>query len=300
MYTYNSFLNTKKYSLNENLLKMDQEEAISQAIADGKITVRDEHGLNRKSTFKSYLNRNEDSGLIDFDISVVINNDIQIRSIKDLGFTFGSVSGNFDCSGSEIVNLLGAPKSCLDFNASNTNLKSLKGSPYMVESFDVSNSLIGSLKGSPRFVFGDFNLKNNMITDISDGPFLISGSINLSGNNYGKPNQPNYQLFRDMHKFIMGEYMTVAPRYAVEAVEEAIRSKEYFINILSEDINYAQFFKGMISDTDLADAIIKLDTSPGVLNSIRNNLPLVWDEVIKKQGEDSGYKTSADLGELGF
>jgi hypothetical protein len=170
----------------------------------------------------------------------------------------------------------------------------------MVENFDVSNSLIGSLKGAPRFVFGDFNLKNNMITDISDGPFLISGSIDLSGNNYGKPNKPDYKLFRNMHKFIMGEYMTVTPKYAVEAVEEAIQSKEYFINILSEDINYAQFFKGMISDTDLADAIIKLDTSPGVLNSIRNNLPLVWDEVIKKQGEDSGYKTSADLGELGF
>jgi hypothetical protein len=160
--------------------------------------------------------------------------------------------------------------------------------------------LIGSLKGAPRFVFGDFNLKNNMITDISDGPFLISGSINLSGNNYGKPNQPNYKLFHNMHKFIKYEYMRVTPRYAVEDVEEAIQSKEYFINILSEDINYAQFFKGMISDTDLADAIIKLNPSPEVLNSIRNNLPLVWDEIIKTQGEDSGYKTSADLGELGF
>jgi hypothetical protein len=37
-----------------------------------------------------------------------------------------------------------------------------------------------------------------------------------------------------------------------------------------------------------------------VLNSIRNNLPLVWEEITKIHGEDSGYKTSADLGELGF
>jgi hypothetical protein len=243
---------------------------------------------------------NNDSNDIDFAYNVTINNDIEIKSIKDLGFTFGKVGGNFDCSGSEILNLLGAPKSCKSFDASSTNLKSLKGSPYMVENFDVSNSLIGSLKGAPRFVFGDFNLKNNMITDISDGPFLISGSIDLSGNNYGKPNKPDYKLFRNMHKFIMGEYMTVTPKYAVEAVEEAIQSKEYFINILSEDINYAQFFKGMISDTDLADAIVKLNPSPGVLNSIRNNLPLVWEEITKIHGEDSGYKTSADLGELGF
>ena len=294
MFTYNSFLNTKKYSLNENQLKMDQEEAVSRAIAEEKIILAD-------IPFpEGAWKWNKDSGDIDFDFGVIINNDIQIRSIKDLGFTFGKVGGDFDCSGSEIVNLLGAPKICKSFDASNTNLKSLKGSPYMVESFDVSSALIGSLKGAPRFVFGDFNLKNNMITDISDGPFLISGSINLSGNNYGKPNQPNYKLFHNMHKFIMGEYMTITPRYAVEAVEKAIQSKEYFINILSEDINYAQFFKGMISDTDLADAIIKLNLSPGVLNSIRNNLPLVWDEIIKTQGEDSGYKTSADLGELGF
>jgi|694.fasta_scaffold00852_47 hypothetical protein len=293
MYTYNSFLNTKKYDLNENLLKTDQEEAVSRAIAEKKIILTD-------VPFYNSWKLNNDSNDIDFAYNVTINNDIEIKSIKDLGFTFGKVGGNFDCSGSEILNLLGAPKSCKSFDASSTNLKSLKGSPYMVENFDVSNSLIGSLKGAPRFVFGDFNLKNNMITDISDGPFLISGSIDLSGNNYGKPNKPDYKLFRNMHKFIMGEYMTVTPKYAVEAVEEAIQSKEYFINILSEDINYAQFFKGMISDTDLADAIVKLNPSPGVLNSIRNNLPLVWEEITKIHGEDSGYKTSADLGELGF
>jgi hypothetical protein len=293
MYTYNSFLNTKKYPLNENQVKIDQEEAVSRAIAEEKIILED-------IPFpEGAWKWNRDSGDIDFDFGVRINDDLPIKSLKELGFTFGKVGGDFDCSGTEITNLIGSPKSCKGFNASNTNLKSLKGSPYSVYNFDISNSLIGSLKGAPRFVFGDFNLKNNMITDVSDGPFLISGSIDLSGNNYGKPNPVNYQLFRDMHKFIMGEYMKVSPRYAAEGVEEALQSKEYFINILSENIDYVQFFKEYYN-ADLADHIIKLNPSPSILNSIRNNLPLVWEQIIRIQGEDSGHKTAADLGDLGF
>jgi hypothetical protein len=293
MYTYNSFLNTKKYHLNENQVKIDQEEAVSRAIAEEKIIITDVPFPEGSWKW------NRDSGDVDFGFDVKINDNIPIRSLKELGFTFGKVGGNFDCSGTEITDLIGSPKSCKNFDASNTNLKSLEGSPYMVYNFDVISCLIGSLKGAPKFVFGDFDLSNNMITDISGGPFLISGKINLLGNNWGKPNQVNYQLFRDMHKFITGEYMKVSPRYAAEGVEEALQSKEYFINILSENVDYVQFFKEYYN-ADLADPIIKLNPGPAILNSIRNNLPLVWEEIIKIQGEDSGHKTAADLGDLGF
>lgn len=290
MYTYNSFLNTKKYGLNENQLKIDQEGAVSRAIKYEEIILTDDVNDSRNSWAW-----NEKSGAVDFDCNVRIDDDLQIKSLKDLGFRFGRVKGDFDCSGLEIVNLEGSPKTCRGFNAGNSNLKSLVGSPYVVENFEVNNCLIGSLEGSPRFVFGDFNLSNNMITDISGGPFLISGSINLMGN--GFPH--NFKLFKDMHKFIMGEYMNATPKYAIEAVEKAIRDKEYFINILTENSDYIQYFKKYYT-ADLADAITKLNLDPSVLNSIRKNLPLVWDEISKIYGEDSGYKTSADLGELGF
>jgi hypothetical protein len=169
----------------------------------------------------------------------------------------------------------------------------------MVYNFDVISCLIGSLKGAPKFVFGDFDLSNNMITDISGGPFLISGKINLLGNNWGKPNQVNYQLFRDMHKFIMGEYMNATPRYAIEAVEKAIRDKEYFINILSENSDYIQYFKEYYT-ADLADVIINLNLDPAVLTSIRKNLPIVWEKIMKTQGRGTGHEILADLGEFGF
>jgi hypothetical protein len=290
MYTYDSFLNTKKHSLNENQLKIDQEGAVSRAIKYEEIILTDDINDSRNSWAW-----NEKTGAVDFDCNVRIDDDLQIKSLKDLGFKFGRVKGDFDCSGLEIVNLEGSPKTCRGFNAGNSNLKSLIGSPYMVENFEVNNCLIGSLEGSPRFVFGDFNLSNNMITDISEGPFLISGSINLMGN--GFPH--NFKLFRDMHKFIAREYMNINFKSAMDLVSAEVSNKEYFINILIENIGYVQFFKEYYN-ADLAHAIIKLKPSPEVLNSIRNNLPLVWEEITKIYGEDSGYKTAADLGELGF
>lgn len=289
MYTYNSFLNTKKYVLNENLLKTNQEEAVSQAIADEKIIITDVPFPENSWGW------NEDSGGIDFKFGVKINDDLKIKSLKDLGFTFGRVKGDFDCSGLEIVNLEGSPKSCKTFIASNSDLKSLKGSPYAVENFEATNCLLGSLKGSPRFVFGDFNLSNNMITDLSGGPLLISGSISLLGNGYPH----DFKLFKNMHKFIMEEYMNVTPKHAIRDIEKALLDNEYFAKIISNDLNYIQYIKDY-DDSDLAEGILKLKPNPTLLSSIKNNLPLVWEEILKIRGKDSGYETMSDLGDLGF
>lgn len=287
MYTFNSFLNTKKSSLNENLSKLNQEEAVIRAVDKGKLLGADaKTGGNWKF--------NESSNCVDFDTSIEIM-DYSIKSLNDLGFVFGDVEGDFNCSGIEIDNLEGSPKICETFIASNSNLTSLKGCPYVVENFEVNNCLLRSLKESPRFIFGDFNASNNIIMNLSGGPLLISGGINLKGNGYPH----DFNLFRNMHKFIMEEYMNVNPKITIKNIEKALSENEYFAKILSSNLNYIEFIKDY-DDANLAEGILKVNPSPTFLSSIKSNLPLVWDEIIKIRGKDSGYETMSDLGDLGF
>ena len=302
MYTYNSFLSSKNSKLNENQLKIDQEEAVGRAIEEGKIIV----GKKIYHAPGGSWRWNEASGGVDFDTNVRVDYEAPIKKLTDLGFSFGHIKGDFDCHGSSIESLEGSPKSCYDFNASDSDLKSLEGSPYRVNNFNAQNCLIRSLEGSPRFIFGDFNLTNNMITDLSGGPFLISGSIGLLSNGFFSTMQKDassynkVKLFHDMHKFIMGEYMNINLKNTVKDVEKDIYNNEYFPKILLKSLDYIQFIKGY-DDGDLAEGILKLDPTPTFLSTIKKNLPLVWKEIINIKGGDSeGYETSADLGDLGF
>ena len=268
----------------------ESEEAVAKAIEEGKIKVGNKFYQAPGGSWRF----NRSTGFMDFDVDVAVVDGVE-GSLKDLGFTFGKIKGDFDCSGLSIKNLEGSPESCKSFIAGDSDLKSLVGSPYAVENFDVNNCLIGSLKGSPRFVFGDFNLSNNMITDLSGGPLLISGTINLLGNGYPH----DFKLFKNMHKFIMEEYMNVTPKNAIKDIEKALYDNEYFAKILSSDLNYIQFIKEY-DNADLAEGILKMKPSESLLSSIRTNLPLVWEEIIKINRGDSGHDVIADLGDLGF
>ncbi len=302
MYKYNSFINFKNSKLNENQLKTDQEEAVGQAIEDGRIIVGNKIHYAPGGSW----GWNEASGGVNFDTKVTINPDFPIKSLTELGFTFGHIKGDFICEGLEIVNLEGSPKSCFDFIMKDSDVRSLKGSPYKVANFDAQNGLIRSLEGAPRFVFGDFNLTNNMITDLSGGPFLISGSIGLLGNGFLNLMQKDpstyskVKLFSEMHKFIMREYMNLNLDRAIKDLEKDFESNEYFAKIILENVDYLQFIKDYES-YDLAEGILKLDPPSSLLSNIKNNLPSVWKEILNIRGENiEGYETSADLGDLGF
>jgi hypothetical protein len=302
MYTYNSFLSSKNSKLNENQLKTDQEEAVEQAIERGKIVLGGKNNQDRRNGWRWY----GFSQGIHFNVDVKVKYNAVEKSLTELGFTFGNVSGDFDCHGSSIESLEGSPKICHDFNASESDLKSLKGSPSIVTNFDAQNCLITSLEGSPKFVFGDFNLTNNVITDLSGGPLIISGSIGLLGNGFFGAMQKDpsayntVKLFHEMHKFIVKEYMNVNLSVTKENIEKDLANNEYFPKIISENPDYIQFIKGY-DNVDLAKGILKINPTPNFLSTIKKNLPLVWKEIINIKGRDSnGYETSADLGELGF
>ena len=303
MYTYNSFLSSKNFKLNENQLKIDQEEAVGQAIDAGKITV----GKKIYHAPGGSWRWNGASGGVDFDTDVRVDYEVNIKHLTELGFSFGHIKGNFNCHGSSIIDLEGSPRSCYDFNASESDLKSLKGSPYVVNgTFDAQNCLLKSLEGSPRFVFGDFNLTNNIVTELGGGPLLISGSIGLLANGFFNSMQKDpstystVKLFHDMHKSILSEYMNINLKTSIKNVESDLYNNEYFPKILLNSLDYIQFIKGY-DDGDLAEGILKINPTSTFLSAIKNNLPLVWKEIIKIKGEDSErYEVSADLGELGF
>jgi len=286
MHTYNLFLESEKSGMNSYLDKETQLLAVKDAIESKKI-----YALGPRW--------NEKTQRVDFRGNVTINTN-DVFNLEDLGFRFGRIiEGDFNCEGIEQKDLKGSPSECFVFDASHSNLISLEGGPDLVESFTATHCLIRSLKGSPRFVFGDFQLSRNMLKDLSGGPLMITGSIRLSlGTDTKDHNQ--VKLFQQMHKDILNEFGNINREISIKNIEEAIENKEYVAKILTKDPSYA-IFMGKIDPIDLAKYILsKSDLEPSLLDSVRKKLPLVWDEITKLGGKDSGYETLSDLGDLGF
>lgn len=85
---------------------------------------------------------------------------VNTKSLTNNLFVWNKITGNFDCSGTSITSLEGAPKEVgICFNCSNNFLlKSLKGAPeYVGYGFNCSYTQITSLEGSPRQINGFFN-----------------------------------------------------------------------------------------------------------------------------------------------
>jgi len=144
-------------------------------------------------------------GLIDVDGDVDISN-INIKSILEIG-RFGTVTGNFNCSGSKLTSLDGSPTRVGgDFKCNTNLLMSLDGSPkevggnfecsfnvrlisleaYSVKvggTFDCSSNSLTSLDGSPTKVGKNFNCSFNKLESLEGCPEKIRGNFNCYSNN---------------------------------------------------------------------------------------------------------------------
>ena len=92
--------------------------------------------------------------------------------------------GNFNCSGTKITSLEGAPSSVGGgFYCFNNQLTSLEGAPSSVGSdFGCYNNQLTSLEGAPSSVGGYFSCAYNNLTSLEGAPALVDGAFGCFNN----------------------------------------------------------------------------------------------------------------------
>ncbi len=169
---------------------------------------------------RSYLNEENDTNdigkylgnvkyVINKDGTIDVDGDVKLRLVNDnvtkIPFKFGKVTGNFDCSYSELTSLEGAPKEVSgSFDCSSNKLTSLKGAPKEVGksfycnyneltslegipdkvgySFGCMSNYLTSLKGIPEIVTGDFDCGYNELTSLEGAPKEVGRTFNCDSN----------------------------------------------------------------------------------------------------------------------
>ena len=138
---------------------------------------------------------------------LTVDEDVRLSYLRltKLPFKFGSVTGNFYCSGNQLTSLQGAPSSVTGnfdcgynqltslqggpssvggfFNCHDNRLTSLQGAPSSVtRSFDCSNNQLTSLQGAPSSVGGHFDCSYNQLTSLQGAPSSVTGDFDCSNN----------------------------------------------------------------------------------------------------------------------
>lgn len=154
--------------------------------------------------YKGILVKNSD-GTID-KISEVWVNLKEFESEGHFICKFNKWEGDFDCSYSQLISLIGAPKIVNgNFNCSNNSLISLEGGPEIVggvfdcgynklislkgcpkkvgKSFDCSNNQLTSLEGAPEEITFDFRCCHNKLTSLEGAPKIVKRDFNCACNN---------------------------------------------------------------------------------------------------------------------
>ena len=135
-----------------------------------------------EGTYKIDASYTINDNVVDVKGHVIVKNE-KIESLTNGLFRFGTVNGNFYCTGCpKLKTLEGAPKKVNeDFDCSRCkNLKSLEGGPEMVSrNFDCSDCPnLASLKGSPMKVGGDFDCGwCESLTSLKGGPGKVTGDF---------------------------------------------------------------------------------------------------------------------------
>ena len=129
---------------------------------------------DRDSKYKGILVKNPD-GTID----KISDTWVDLKEFESEGHficKFNKWEGDFDCSYSQLISLIGAPKIVNgNFNCSNNSLISLEGGPEIVEGvFDCGYNKLISLKGCPKKVGKSFDCSNNQLTSLEGTPEEIT------------------------------------------------------------------------------------------------------------------------------
>ena len=110
------------------------------------------------------------NGLVNVDGDIKIINKITKILVK-----FGVVTGNFWCSGNQLISLEGAPnKVGGNFDCSYNQLTSLVGAPDKVGGgFHCYGNQLTSLVGAPKLVGGGFYCFDNQLTSLDGLPDVV-------------------------------------------------------------------------------------------------------------------------------
>lgn len=244
---YKKFINNKvkllkeneQISINSSSEKEKQIKAFEQCEKDGIVkfipTITGRIGTPNREFFWS----EKDHGII-FEGDLFITYKFEGKSLSELPFKMVIVSGEFDCSGIYIEDLIGCPQNVTLINASHCTLKTLKGSPEMVGDFNVEGNLLTRISEGPDYVFGNFIVRENMLKSLDNGPLLIDGEIGLMGN--PKINKEGLGILYDkMHKDIRNNYGNGSWRSLQNDVKKDIEEKNYIHQILVKNPDYEKF-----------------------------------------------------------
>lgn len=124
--------------------------------------------------------------IINSDETITVNGDVHLKNkfLTRIPFKFKKVTGNFDCSCNQLVNLVGCPTEVgLDFCCAVNELKTLKGCPTEIgRDFSCSHNDLESLQYSPSEIGADFYCAYNRLADL-DTSSIINGNLVCYGNN---------------------------------------------------------------------------------------------------------------------
>jgi len=114
-----------------------------------------------------------DNLVVDVDDNVAIPN----KSLMELPFQFGIVTGHFYCYNNKLISLKHSPTTVRgNFYCFNNGLRSLQFGPTTVGgSYICSNNKLTSLLGSSHTIGGSFSCSNNMIISLEYGPTTVGG-----------------------------------------------------------------------------------------------------------------------------
>ena len=117
--------------------------------------------------------------VIDYDGDIDFN-----HKNLSVNILFNKVSGDFNCSFSELTSLKGFPKEVGgDFSCEKNELTTLEGAPEKVGgNFDCSSNELTSLEGAPEKVGGDFDCIHNKLTSLKGVPKEVGRNF-LCANN---------------------------------------------------------------------------------------------------------------------
>jgi len=145
-----------------------------------------------------------------------------IRQVKQLGVTFGKVSGDFVCSSKMLETLVGSPKKVGErYYCSGNLLTSLLGAPEHVgtDFYCVGNNQLTSLEGLPETLKGVFfvswNPKLPLLRSLVAKEIDLRGDLSFTNAKYG-----------DMFKVkgILNKYAGEGKVGAIKAAAELIRA----------------------------------------------------------------------------
>ena len=162
--------------------EMELPSYITEAINNERGTYKEKEINRLKSMFtlNYHTNRYDYDG--DLDNSALSN----FISKDKNGFTinFGKITGDFNCSGLDIISLKGAPQEVSGgFYCYYNQLTSLKGAPQKVGGgFNCHANKLISLEGAPQEVVKDFSCYNNQLTSLKGAPQTVGGHFNCSYN----------------------------------------------------------------------------------------------------------------------